>query len=142
MTIMGPVSPRTVPGFLVFLAGAVVGCGVPGDDRPADWQYISAAIIAPNCATSSCHSPTTAAAGLDLSTAERGYTSLLTLRLPNKKGSDVVRARTMVVPYRPAESRMIRMLRADGANRMPPDRPLAEADIELIERWVLQGASE
>jgi hypothetical protein len=34
------------------------------------------------------------------------------------------------------------MLRADGANRMPPDRPLAEADVVLIERWILNGAQK
>jgi hypothetical protein len=32
------------------------------------------------------------------------------------------------------------MLRADGAERMPPDRPMAESDIQLIERWILNGA--
>ena len=26
------------------------------------------------------------------------------------------------------------------APRMPPDRPLTEADIELVERWILNGA--
>jgi hypothetical protein len=25
---------------------------------------------------------------------------------------------------------------------MPPDRPLSEADIELVERWILNGACE
>ena len=33
------------------------------------------------------------------------------------------------------------MLRAQGAARMPPDRPLPEADIELVERWILNGAT-
>jgi hypothetical protein len=32
------------------------------------------------------------------------------------------------------------MLRARGANRMPPDRPFAEADIALVEEWILRGA--
>ena len=31
-------------------------------------------------------------------------------------------------------------LRARGAPRMPPDRPLNEADIRLIEQWILDGA--
>jgi hypothetical protein len=33
-------------------------------------------------------------------------------------------------------------LRARDLPRMPPDRPLAEADIELIERWILNGACQ
>ena len=32
------------------------------------------------------------------------------------------------------------MLRARSAPRMPPDRPLPEADIELVEAWILDGA--
>jgi hypothetical protein len=32
------------------------------------------------------------------------------------------------------------MLRARNATRMPPDRPLPEADIRLIERWIRAGA--
>jgi hypothetical protein len=32
------------------------------------------------------------------------------------------------------------MMRAFGAARMPPDRPLAEADIVLVEDWILAGA--
>lgn len=34
------------------------------------------------------------------------------------------------------------MMRARGAQRMPPDRPLPLADIELIEGWILAGAKE
>jgi hypothetical protein len=34
----------------------------------------------------------------------------------------------------------VQMLRARGARRMPPDRPLPEADIRLVERWILAGA--
>jgi hypothetical protein len=48
--------------------------------------------------------------------------------------------RPLVVPFNPDQSRMVNMLRAIGANRMPPNRPLAEADIALIEEWVLTGA--
>jgi hypothetical protein len=48
----------------------------------------------------------------------------------------------MVLPGNPDESRMLHMLRADGTRRMPPDRPLATADIDLIERWIIEGAQE
>ena len=37
---------------------------------------MSAAIIQPNCATTSCHSRGAAVSGLDFSTASRGFTSL------------------------------------------------------------------
>jgi hypothetical protein len=32
------------------------------------------------------------------------------------------------------------MLRGRNAPLMPPDRPLNEADIQLIENWILNGA--
>ena len=47
-----------------------------------------------------------------------------------------------MTPYDPAGSRVVNMLRARDAPRMPPDRPLPEADIELVERWILNGAPE
>ncbi|MBC8132927.1 MAG: hypothetical protein H7X95_08090 [Deltaproteobacteria bacterium] len=34
------------------------------------------------------------------------------------------------------------MLRARAAPRMPPDRPLSEVDIRLIEAWILNGAKK
>ena len=125
----------------------MAGCGGVDDNRPAKWSYISPAIIQPNCATSSCHSRGAAVAGLDLSTAESGYKDLTEQKLPGKPavrnapdGRTNV-PRPMVIPGNPAQSRMVNMLHAFGASRMPPDRPLAKADIELIEEWVLAGAA-
>jgi hypothetical protein len=48
--------------------------------------------------------------------------------------------RPLVTPFDPAQSRVVNMLRAQSAPRMPPDRPLPEADIRLVERWILNGA--
>ena len=135
-----PVRPRILR---ILLLTAVVAAGCGGDEnRPARWTYVSAAIIQPNCATGSCHSRGAAVAGLDLSTAESGWNDLLRQRLPRGGGpaerTNTLRA--MVVPGNPDQSRMVNMLHAFGADRMPPDRPLAQADIELIEEWVLAGA--
>ena len=148
------------------LAGAValggsVGCR-QGDNRPADWAFISPAIFQPNCATTSCHSPAAAVSGLDLSTPENGYASLTKLWVwvvvppdggtPPAPGTPCAiqngtkvceyQERPLVTPYDPAGSRVINMLRARNAPRMPPDRPLPELDIELVERWILNGALE
>jgi hypothetical protein len=132
-----------VPVLWVFFAVGVVGCGGVEDDREAIWGYISPAIVQPNCATSSCHSRGAAVAGLNLSTTDDGYKSLLMLHLPPRPGAmptDTPPVRGLVTPGNPDESRVVNMLRGDGARRMPPDRPLAEADIRLIERWILDGA--
>jgi hypothetical protein len=106
------------------------------------WGYISPAIIQPNCATSSCHSKASAVAGLDLSTSETGLKSLLHLTTGVRPAVKMPVPRPMVIPFNPDESRMLHMLKADGARRMPPDRPLAGADIALIEQWILEGAQD
>jgi hypothetical protein len=115
-------------------------CGGEEDTRDPAWGYISAAIIQPNCATSSCHSKAVAVAGLDLSTVDNGYISLVQLKLAPRGTTKVEPPRPMVLPGNPDESRVMHMLRADGAKRMPPDRPLATADIDLVEQWILNGA--
>ena len=48
--------------------------------------------------------------------------------------------RSLVVPFDPAQSRLVQMLRAQDAPRMPPDRPLPDVDIRLVESWILGGA--
>jgi hypothetical protein len=134
------VAARRALGILMMTAVmASVACGGTDDTRAATWGFISPVIIQQNCATSSCHSQASAVAGLDLSTVDNGYTSLLNLKLP-VRASQGEKARTLVVPYNPDESRLVQMLRARGARRMPPDRPLPEADIALVERWILAGA--
>jgi hypothetical protein len=137
------------------LAGVLaIGCGQ--DHRPATWDYISTIIFQPTCASGSCHSPSAALAGIDLSSPDRGYTSLTQLWVwivdPTGTPEEGCRVRDgtvlcqrnhrgLVVPYVPSQSRLVNMLRARNAPRMPPDRPLAEGDIELVERWILDGAS-
>ena len=148
------------PGLLA-LALAVVSQGCGGaDDRPAVWGFISPEIMQPNCATTSCHGPAAAVSGLDFSTPERGYTSLTGLwvwlvvpdggavppGVPCTTMNGTVTCeqmlRPLVTPYDPEGSTLVNSLRARDLSRMPPDRPLAEADIELIERWILNGACQ
>jgi hypothetical protein len=144
------VAAVTVAGF--------AGCGQV-DDRPASWSYISPAIFQPNCASTSCHGPAAAVSGLDFSTPDRGYTSLTDLWTwvvvapdagppPSGVPCSTIdgtlvceqQLRPLVTPYDPAGSRIVNMLRARDAPRMPPDRPLTEPDIELVETWILNGA--
>ncbi|HEY4184384.1 MAG TPA: hypothetical protein VGP07_04910 [Polyangia bacterium] len=143
----------TVALGLLAMSGAA-SCGA--DHRPATWEYISPIIFQPNCATGSCHSPAAAADGMDFSDPDRGYTSLTALWVwivdPNGTADEGCRVMDgtvvcqrpggMVVPFNPGESRVVNALRAQNVARMPPDRPLAEGDIELVERWILNGASK
>lgn len=145
---------KSALGFAALLLGA---CSEQ-DERPADWAFIAPTIIAPSCATASCHSRGAAAAGLDLSDAQTAYAGLMKQQaqyyLPQtpmqdtatckaeRGGTLCVTKRALVQACSPDESRLINLMRARGAQRMPPDRPLPLADIELIERWILSGAKQ
>jgi hypothetical protein len=130
-------------GRAVFLLSILVvsaaACSDAPDDRWPVWSYLSPAIVQPRCATASCHSKGSAESGLDLSSVASGYASMTTLSLPLRDKPDQY-PRRLVVPYDPDQSRLIWMMRADGARSMPPDRPLADADIRLFEHWILNGA--
>jgi hypothetical protein len=151
--IQAPVRLRLLAASFAVATGVSAGCGV--DERPASWAYISTVIMQPSCATVSCHSRAAAVAGLDFSDPDRGYTSLTKLKVwivdpdgtpeegcKNIKGTIVCQRgfRPMVTPFDPEQSRLVNMLRARNAARMPPDRPLPEASIELVERWIRAGA--
>lgn len=121
------------PPNLVFLAVLVAlgvsvgaGCGSSTDDRPADWSVISATIVEPSCATVNCHSKITKQGGVDLHDRETGYYTLLN--------------GFYVIPGDPGDSAVVSLMNAQGSLRMPPDVPLPEADIELIENWITSGA--
>jgi hypothetical protein len=114
---------------LLALASAFVGvgCGDTTDDRPAQWSFISATIVEPNCATVSCHSQVAQRAGVDLHTRDVGYHALVD--------------RHFVFPGDSKDSSVMFLMHAQGSTRMPPDVPLPESDIALIARWIDSGAT-
>ncbi|HEY8926150.1 MAG TPA: hypothetical protein VIU64_17325 [Polyangia bacterium] len=112
------------PRFLTPLAALAVvvsaaGCGGSVDNRPAKWSYIAPIIIEPNCATANCHSALTQRFNLRLDTIQSSYKGLHRLG-----------------------SLLTSVLRGEiaGVQRMPPDAPLPDPDIALIEEWVANGA--
>lgn len=120
------------------LSIALYGCGE--DDRPASFEYIHTAILAPNCATASCHTAAVSQAGVRLHTVDAAYAMLLG-RPCDADDIDQQAPRNFVDPGHPERSRLVYLLRGDEVRRaMPPDRLLPEPDIELIERWILEGA--
>src|SRR3954447_12860339 len=108
--------------------GVLGGCGGTMDARPPKWSYISPAIIQPSCATASCHSTIADRAGVVLDDTKASRSLLLT--------------RNFVIPGDPATSEMVTLMRAVGSRRMPPDFALPEADIQLVERWIVAGAMD
>jgi hypothetical protein len=111
------------------VALGLAACGEPGDEVRARWSYIAPAIVQPSCATASCHSRHTAAAGLQLEGVDESHIVLVGTGAGN-----------YVVPGQPGRSQLMFLLRGEETWRMPPDQPLPRSDIELIERWILAGA--
>ena len=63
---------RHAPARWLALA-AVLAIGACGeDDRPASFEYIHTAILAPSCATASCHTEAVSQAGIRLHTVAPG----------------------------------------------------------------------
>ncbi len=131
---------RGVGAALALAAASAGGCAE--DDRPASFQYIHTAIIAPNCTTSSCHTLVVAQAGVRLHTVESAYTMLVGRPCEGESSEpDLEPPRNFVAPGQPDRSRLMYLLTGEEARRrMPPDRPLPDPDIDLIERWILEGA--
>ena len=113
----------------VFIAlGA--GCASDTDDRPVSFNYIHAAILKPNCATSGCHSTLNKTHGVDLQDRDSAY--LVFQQSYPTDGSE------------PRYQEIVQLLRGEVANfhRMPPDQPLPDADIDLVERWKNAGLQD
>lgn len=127
--------PRALAlGFLL------IGACDTAADRSTSWSYIHASIVRPSCTSSACHSKLGAQAGVDLSTPDAAYL-LFTGRgcdAPDVSGSP---AGNFVRPGHPEASKLVYLLRGEGGSIMPPDVPLSDVEIEIIERWILEGAT-
>ena len=112
---------RALP-LALLVAGA--SCADPGE-RDADWEFIHAAIIAPSCATASCHSSLSKTAGVDLENSSQAYEFLL--------------EQNFVVPF-DTGSNILFLLNGVERPLMPPDGPLPKADVDLVRTWIEEGA--
>ncbi len=100
------------------------GCGSEQDDRPAKLDYIVVTVLRPACGTASCHSTLTKTAGYAFDTLEAARDAFGDYKL--------------VVPGDPEASKLWKVL-VGNKIRMPPDGPIPDADLSLIENWILDG---
>jgi hypothetical protein len=121
---------------IITAAVSFAGCDEP---RPASWSYVHTAILRPACTTAGCHSQMTAIAGLDLSGSDGAY-ALLTGRVCGAPTLPGEAPRWHVDPYNPEGSSLMWRLRGEQIGIMPPDTPLPESEILLVEQWILGGA--
>lgn len=106
---------------------ALGGCGTTEDDRPATLEYVTTVILAPACANAQCHSAFKNEAGYRFDTVEHAREELEFLVVPGDRAASFL----YEVVTRPPDSEF---------PRMPYDQPLPEPEIELIGRWIDEGA--
>ncbi len=123
---------------VALLGAATAGCD-DVDDRPASFSFIHTTVIRSSCATANCHSDLASTAGLRFDTVEGAYLGL-TGRVCESSGPPGEPASSIVYPGRPESSKLMYMLRGTELRRMPPDTPLPDVQIDLIEQWILEGA--
>jgi hypothetical protein len=117
------------------LACAALGACADVDDRPASWSYIHATIIEPNCTTSNCHTDISKVAGISFDDPDESYETLAGVACGGGTASNYV------VAGAPELSQLMYLLRGDEVPVMPPDVPLPDTEVEIIERWIQGGAS-
>ena len=111
--------------------GAALGAGCAGttDERTPDFSTVVTQILRPGCATAACHDAMSAVARLDFSTVATSSASIDRRSLVPIGGTDD-----------PDGTELINVLTTSGDKRMPVDGPLADADLELIRTWIVDGA--
>jgi hypothetical protein len=102
----------------------VAACGTTPDERPVTIEVVSLSILAPTCGQVQCHSTSTHLQGYAFDTLAEARTSLAKI----------------VKPGDPDRSKLVDVLHETGDKRMPPDSPLNDEDIALIEAWINAGA--
>ncbi|ACY18156.1 hypothetical protein [Haliangium ochraceum] len=127
-------SRRSALAILALACGALGAC-VEVDERPAQWSYIHAAIIAPNCTSANCHTDITRNAGISFDDPDESYQLLAGVDCDSGEPAE-----DFVVANEPELSKLLYLLRGEETLLMPPDVPLPEAEIELVERWIAEGA--
>jgi hypothetical protein len=112
---------------------AIAGCGSEPDPRPGTFPEIVDAILVPSCGRAACHSSATRARDMAFDTIDNARAAMMTTQ--GRRGQN----QKMVVPGDATRSRLFTVL-TDGGRIMPPDQPLADADIALIGAWIDAGA--
>ena len=104
----------------------LAACGTETDARPVTLAYITPTILRPSCAGGACHSTLSKTAGYAFDTVKHVREGMQDGELVNLSVPD--------------DSLLMRVLVGDGVPRMPPDGPLPDKDLDLVETWIREGA--
>ena len=115
---------------------ALAACGTEIDQRPRSVQYITEAILAPNCGNAQCHSSFRNAYNYTFDTVEKAREHLLAPE--GLVGAITLNNRDE--PQGDGVSSFLYAVLTRNVNRMPYDQSLPDADIDLLVRWIDFGA--
>jgi hypothetical protein len=104
---------------LLLMAALVSACGTTPDERPATLEVVTLEVLKPSCGQVQCHSTTTARSGYAFDTVDAART-------------------TFQMQLSPGELSYV--IHQKSEFQMPPDWPLAQQDIDLVDAWVTAGA--
>lgn len=104
---------------LAFLAA----CGTDPDPREPTFDVVAQQILAPTCGQVQCHSTTTRVEGFAFDTPAAARASLRDMGVRGGRNNE-----------------LYEVLHEDGEERMPPDSPLNQQDLDLITAWLDMGA--
>ena len=124
----------TLPRLLAIGALALAACADATDERPATFEYVVSAVLTPSCGTATCHNQMTRRQGYEFDTLEGARASMLKDLVPIGGA----------IPEEVEFTKLHIVLTVDASDefnsRMPIDSPLPDADVELIDRWIGEGA--
>jgi len=110
---------------VVAAAVLLAACSQTDNDRPRTLQYVTEAILQPNCAQDVCHSSYTRVKGYAFDTVAAARASLVPL-----------------VNKMEPESSLLYTVLTRTIKRMPYDAPLPDKDIQLIQEWLERGFAQ
>jgi hypothetical protein len=116
---------RAMFRLVLVAAVAVMACDQTDNNRPATVEYITEAILEPNCAQDVCHSSYRREKGYVFDTVDLAKVSL----------------KRIVNPDEP-ESSLLYTVLTRKIKRMPYDAPLPQKDIDLILTWIRTHAKQ
>jgi len=117
---------------LAIAALVLAACGTSDDERPRNLDYITEAILAPNCGAATCHSSFRQAKGFVFDTIAGARTTFQNDdQLIRFDESDPNQTPGLVLNL---------TIEQPKAPRMPYNAPIPDADVALIEDWLKFGA--
>jgi len=116
---------RAMYRLVLVAAVAMTGCNQTDNNRPATLEYITEAILQPSCSQSTCHSSYRREKGYAFDTVEEARKSITDHSL---------------VAAGDSSASLLYNVLVRSVKRMPYDSPLPDKDVELIKKWIDDGA--